>query len=106
VLPYRLFNVDNLLKIEEYRDDRADLVTGDSKELDIFMEDSSDSSVPPTVLQAFDASGLGGTQPADHFVVRVKAFKTFIARSRFQEVLSCYFEIIPRIFPSPRASEQ
>lgn len=76
VLPYRPFKADILSHTEENRDDKADLVKGDSKELDIFMEDSPDSCGPPTPLQIFDASGLGGTQPADHFAVRVETRRT------------------------------
>ena len=76
VLPYRPFKVDNLSHTEENRDDKADLVKGDSNELDVFMEDSADSCGPPTPLQIFDASGLGGTQPADHFALRVETRRT------------------------------
>jgi hypothetical protein len=41
-------------------------------ESDFFMEGSSISSCPPIALQDFEASGLGGTRPADHFAVRVQ----------------------------------
>jgi len=37
---------------------------------------SSRDSSPVTPLVAFNASGLGGTQPADHFVVTVKTRRT------------------------------
>ncbi|TVY71232.1 Frequency clock protein [Lachnellula suecica] len=40
------------------------------------VECSSRNSSPRAPLMAFDASGLGGTQPADHFAVTVKTRRT------------------------------
>lgn len=41
-------------------------------DIDFFPESPPTSSGPPTPLQEFEASGLGGTQPADHFAVKVQ----------------------------------
>lgn len=54
-----------------------DLFKADSKEgEDYFNEQSLDYSSRMMSLQSFEASGLGGTQPADHFALGVETRRT------------------------------
>jgi hypothetical protein len=58
------------------RSHTPELLTGNPKDLDFSMSWSKDDSGPSPSLQVFNASGLGGTQPADHFAVRVETRRT------------------------------
>jgi hypothetical protein len=61
------------LETEESRPKTPELFKDDSDDgSDFFADCSPTSSGPPTPLQDFEASGLGGTRPADHFAVRVQ----------------------------------
>lgn len=75
--PFRDYSkVPNIIQTEEIRPKTPDLLETDLEDEDFFMDVSPESSSPSTPLQAFDASGLGGTQPADHFAVRVQTRRT------------------------------
>jgi Frequency clock protein len=86
------------LQTEETRPKTPDLLEDDSEIGIDFVDGSAVSSSPPAPLQDFEASGLGGTQPADHFTVRVqtrrmradtslptKVFKFSAPRARFRK---------------------
>jgi hypothetical protein len=78
ILSFRPFRIHS--KVPENRPKTPELLRGDQDD-DFFVDVSPDSSSLLTPLQAFDASGLGGTQPADHFAVRVETRRTINARS-------------------------
>jgi len=65
---------------EETRPKTPELLEDDSGNDIDFVEGSATSSCPPAPLQNFEASGLGGTRPADHFAVRVQTRRTRAAR--------------------------
>ncbi len=64
------------LQIDANRPKTPDLLDDDSEDEIEFLDGSSTSSSPPRPLQDFEASGLGGTRPADHFTVRVETRRT------------------------------
>jgi hypothetical protein len=68
------------LQTEETRPKTPELLEDDSGNDIDFVEGSATSSCPPAPLQNFEASGLGGTRPADHFAVRVQTRRTGAAR--------------------------
>jgi hypothetical protein len=63
------------------------LLSADAVDLDVNMGQSPADSAPKASLLDFAASGLGGTQPADHFFVNVETRRT-VVRSRTQTKLS------------------
>jgi hypothetical protein len=80
--PFRDYSkVPDIMQTEETRPKTPELLKADLEDEDFFVEVSPKISSPSTPLQAFDASGLGGTQPADHFAVRVETRRTKNARS-------------------------
>jgi hypothetical protein len=87
--PFRDYSkVPDIMQTEETRPKTPELLKADLEDEDFFVDVSPKSFSPSTPLQAFDASGLGGTQPADHFAVRVETRRTKNAcssahRSRF-----------------------
>jgi hypothetical protein len=64
------------LQLEATRPKTPDLLEDDSGEEIDFLDGSSTRSSPSRPLQDFEASGLGGTRPADHFTVRVQTRRT------------------------------
>jgi len=87
--PFRDYSkVPDIMQAEETRPKTPELLKADLEDEVFFMDVSPESSSPSTPLQAFNATGLGGTQPADHFAVRVQTRRTKNAgssanRSRF-----------------------
>jgi hypothetical protein len=68
------------LQTEETRPKTPELLEDDSGNDIDFVKDSATSSCPPAPLQDFEASGLGGTRPADHFTISVQTRRTRAAR--------------------------
>jgi hypothetical protein len=64
------------LQTEETRPKTPDLLQDDSESGIDIVDCSATSSSSPNPLQTFEASGIGGTQPADHFAVRVQTRRT------------------------------
>jgi len=64
------------LQIEATQPKTPGLLEDDSGQEIDFLDGSSTESSPPRPLQDFEASGLGGTRPADHFTVRVQTRRT------------------------------
>jgi hypothetical protein len=64
------------LQTEETRPKTPDLLEADSEDEIDFVDGPAASSDSPAPLQDFEASGLGGTRPADHFAVRVQTRRT------------------------------
>jgi hypothetical protein len=80
--PFRDYSkVPDIMQTEEYRSKTPELLKAGLEDEDFFVDVSPKSSSLSAPLQAFDASGLGGTQPADHFAVRVETRRTKNARS-------------------------
>lgn len=79
-LPFRPFKdyskVSGFLETNETRAKTPELLTEDVTDLDFPLEWSDDQPISKAPLQDFDASGLGGTQPADHFAVKVETRRT------------------------------
>lgn len=70
ILPLRPFRALAWLTSEDESEVPSPIA---SDETDIeFKTEWSDDSGPATPLMSFEATGLGGTQPADHFAVRVE----------------------------------
>ena len=67
------------LQTEETRPKTPELLRDDSDNEIDFVDGLAASSCPQIPLQGFEASGLGGTQPADHFAVRVQTRHTRVA---------------------------
>jgi hypothetical protein len=81
LLPFRPFKdysrgSDNF-RTNETRAKTPDLIVNDSSDLDFSLEWSR-RSAPSTPIINFSASGLGGTQPADHFAVQVETRRTIL----------------------------
>lgn len=86
LLPFRPFKDyskgPEFLQTEESRPKTPELLSDDvENDVEFCLEGSPTTSGPPTPLQDFEASGLGGTQPADHFAVRVQTRLTNAAAS-------------------------
>ncbi|KAG0647077.1 Frequency clock [Hyphodiscus hymeniophilus] len=60
------------LQTDETRAKTPDMLVDGDSDLDVGLKWSCSSSGPTKAPMSFDASGLGGTQPADHFAVTVK----------------------------------
>jgi hypothetical protein len=65
------------LQTNEARSKTPDLLVDEDCDLDLPPEWTS-CSAPSNFPMSFDASGLGGTQPADHFAVRVETRRTIL----------------------------
>jgi hypothetical protein len=84
LLPFRPFKDyskgPDLSQRSETRSKSPDLIVDEDEEsdLDMSLDWPSSHPSPPTPLIEFGASGLGGTQPADHFVLRVETRRTIL----------------------------
>ncbi|KAE9369545.1 hypothetical protein N431DRAFT_344739 [Stipitochalara longipes BDJ] len=86
--PFRDYSKGStFLQTEETRPKTPDLLEDDSGNEICFVDCSATSFSSPNPLQDFEASGLGGTQPADHFAVRVQT-RRMKAASRAPNKLS------------------
>lgn len=86
LLPFRPFKDyskwPEFLQTEESRPKTPELLSDDAEnDIEFCLEGSPTTSGPPTPLQDFEASGVGGTQPADHFAIRVQTRLTNAAAS-------------------------
>jgi hypothetical protein len=70
-LKFRPFR-DHKARVAELRSRTPELLEADSSEDEMSLDVPLDHPPTPKKLQPFDASGLGGTQPADHFAVQVE----------------------------------
>ena len=79
-LPFRPFKDyskgPDSMQIEGNRARTPELLTGDPRDSELSTGWSEREMGQPTSLQMFNASGIGGTQPADHFAVTVETRRT------------------------------
>ncbi|KAH7382840.1 frequency clock protein [Cadophora sp. MPI-SDFR-AT-0126] len=61
--------------IDDLRPTTPEPLTDGSNE-DFFANVSAGGTTPPSQRQAFESSGLGGTRPADHFIMEVQTRRT------------------------------
>lgn len=84
LLPFRPFKDyskgPDILRNSETRSKTPDLIVDEDEAsgLELSLDWPSSCPTPPTPLIEFSASGLGGTQPADHFAVRVETRRTVL----------------------------
>ena len=80
-LPFRSFKDyskgPESLQSNETRSKTTDLLVDEDCGFDFELKWTS-RSAPANFLMSFDASGLGGTQPADHFAVRVETRRRIV----------------------------
>ena len=69
----------SFLQTEDTRPRTPDLLEDDSENEIDFVDCPATGSSQPGLLQNFEASGLGGTRPADHFAVRVQTRRMAVA---------------------------
>ncbi|KAH9215021.1 frequency clock protein [Leptodontidium sp. 2 PMI_412] len=79
MLPFRPFKDyskgASILGLGVPRPTTPDLLSGQTGEDFLFVASAS-STAPPNHRQAFDSTGLGGTRPADHFIMNVETRRT------------------------------
>jgi hypothetical protein len=75
LLPFRPFkdysHTPNFLKTESTCPNTPELLSGESTDIEFSPDQVQPKSPPEPPLQNFDACGLGGTRPADHFAITV-----------------------------------
>jgi len=79
LLPFRPFKDyskgASIPGIEDTRPTTPD-VLGDQEDNDLFVDLSASGTSLPNHQQAFESTGLGGTRPADHFIMKVETRQT------------------------------
>ncbi|KAG4437018.1 hypothetical protein IFR05_007522 [Cadophora sp. M221] len=79
LLPFRPFKDyskgASIPGLGEPRPTTPDLLS-DHSDGDFLFDTSAKSTAPPNHRQAFDSTGLGGTRPADHFIMKVETRRT------------------------------
>ena len=82
LLPFRPFKDyskgSDIFQTSEMRPKTPDLVVDEDSDLDASLEWASSRPTPAKSPISFSASGLGGTQPADHFAVKVETRRTIL----------------------------
>ena len=82
LLPFRPFKDYSKgfdpFQTSETRPKTPDLLDDEGSDIDICLALGASPSAPAKSPVTFDATGLGGTQPADHFAVAVKTRRTIL----------------------------
>lgn len=107
-LPYRPFKRPSKLPNSEgskdvRRSTTPELLSDEAADVDFSPGWSSERTSEKQALQSFTASGLGGTQPADHFAAKVETRRTILDHktraklSRFSAPSSTFKRFLHRI---------
>jgi len=79
LLPYRPFKDyaigGSIPGLDQPRPTTPELLS-DGTDDEFFANNSPSGTTPPTKRQAFESTGLGGTRPADHFIMKVQTRRT------------------------------
>ncbi|KAK0113735.1 hypothetical protein ONS95_013984 [Cadophora gregata] len=89
LLPYRPFKDYSkgvsIPGLDDPRPTTPDLLS-DGPDDDFFASVSACGISPPTQQQAFESTGLGGTRPADHFIMKVQTRRTMTENRQSSKV--------------------